>query len=100
MSKARMLGVTYDDAAVAFGCNPETMRRHYLALNEVDITDRVMGRLHGSAAVEFGEMPIEDKKGLTANRCKSLLINAGGGTRTHTPSYGYWILNPVLTSLR
>jgi integrase len=48
MSKARMLGVTYDDAAIAFGCNPETMRRHYLALNEVDITDRVMERLHGS----------------------------------------------------
>jgi hypothetical protein len=43
-----MLGVTYDDAAFAFGCNPETMRRHYLALNEVDITDRVMERLHGS----------------------------------------------------
>jgi hypothetical protein len=39
--------------------------------------------------------PIEDKKGLTANRRKSLLINAGGGTRTHTPSYGYWILNPA-----
>ena len=48
MSKARMLGVTYDDAAFAFGCNPETMRRHYLALNEVDITDRVMERLNAS----------------------------------------------------
>jgi hypothetical protein len=24
------------------------MRRHYLALNEVEITDRVMERLHGS----------------------------------------------------
>ena len=49
MSRARMLGITYDDAAVAFGCNPETMRRHYLALNEVDITDRVMERMHDSA---------------------------------------------------
>lgn len=25
MSKARMAGISYDDAAVAFGCNPQTM---------------------------------------------------------------------------
>jgi hypothetical protein len=24
-----------------------------------------------------------------------LAVIAGGGTRTHTPSYGYWILNPA-----
>ena len=42
MSRARMAGVTYDDAAVAFGCNPQTMRQHYIALDEVEISDRVM----------------------------------------------------------
>jgi hypothetical protein len=45
MSQARMAGVSFDDAAVAFGCNPETMRRHYIALDEVAITDRVMERI-------------------------------------------------------
>jgi integrase len=42
MSRARMVGVSYDDASVAFGCHPETMRKHYIALDEVNITDRVM----------------------------------------------------------
>jgi hypothetical protein len=41
MSNARMAGVSFDDAAVAFGCHPETMRKHYLVLDEVTITDRV-----------------------------------------------------------
>ena len=45
MSKARMAGVSYDDAAVAFGCNPQTMREHYIALDEQQITDRVMERI-------------------------------------------------------
>jgi hypothetical protein len=42
MSKAKMAGVSYEDAAIAFGCNPNTMREHYLALAETEITDRVM----------------------------------------------------------
>jgi site-specific recombinase XerC len=42
MSKARMAGISYDDAAIAFGCNPGTMRQHYISLNEVEISDRVM----------------------------------------------------------
>jgi hypothetical protein len=33
------------DAAVAFGCNPDTMRKHYIALDEVEISDRVMERI-------------------------------------------------------
>lgn len=42
MSKARMEGISFDDASVAFGCHPETMRQHYIVVNEVSITDRVM----------------------------------------------------------
>jgi hypothetical protein len=37
--------VSYDDAATAFGCHPETMRRHYLALDETAIADEVFDRL-------------------------------------------------------
>jgi hypothetical protein len=47
MSKARMAGVGFDDAAVAFGCHPETMRKHYVALDETEISDRVMDKLQG-----------------------------------------------------
>lgn len=32
MSRARMLGIGCDDAAISFGCNPDTMRKHYLAI--------------------------------------------------------------------
>jgi hypothetical protein len=40
-----MTGVSYDDAAVAFGCNPQTMRQHYIALDEMAISDRVTDRI-------------------------------------------------------
>ena len=45
MSQARMAGVPEGDAAVAFGCNPETMRKHYLNLDEVAIADQVFLRM-------------------------------------------------------
>jgi hypothetical protein len=49
MSRARMAGVTYDDAAVAFGCKPDTMRKHYIALDEQDISDRVMEQIQSQS---------------------------------------------------
>ena len=39
--------MSFEEAAVAFGCDPETMRQHYLALDEVVITDRVMAEIQG-----------------------------------------------------
>lgn len=45
MSKARAKGVSYDDAAIAFGCHPETMRKHYIQLDEIPISDDVMDRI-------------------------------------------------------
>ena len=47
MSKARMAGVAESDAAVAFGCNPSTMREHYLALDEAAIADKVFEAIGG-----------------------------------------------------
>ncbi len=49
MSKARMAGVSYDDAAIAFGCNPQTMREHYIALEEQEISDRVMDKIQNES---------------------------------------------------
>ena len=40
-----MAGIPEGDAAVAFGCNPETMRKHYLNLDEVAIADQVFTRM-------------------------------------------------------
>lgn len=45
MSKAKASGVSYDDAAIAFGCHPETMRQFYVALDETAISDDVMDRI-------------------------------------------------------
>lgn len=55
MSRARMAGVSYDDASIAFGCHPETMRKHYLALNEESIADRVMDRIQNPSDPKSGE---------------------------------------------
>lgn len=55
MSRARMAGVSYDDAAVAFGCNPQTMREHYVALDELTISDRVMDSIQNGNGSEMRE---------------------------------------------
>ena len=55
MSRARMAGVSYDDAAVAFGCNPQTMREHYIALDEVAISDRVMEKIQNGIEGDLRE---------------------------------------------
>ena len=47
MSRAKAAGISYEDAAVAFGCNPETMRKHYVALDELAVSDRVMQAIQG-----------------------------------------------------
>ena len=46
MSRARMAGVSEDDAAVAFGCSTQTMREAYLSLDEVTLADGVFGRIN------------------------------------------------------
>jgi integrase len=70
MSTAKMAGVTYDEAAITFGCHPETMRRHYLVINEVAIADAVLERVqrvkgvdNGSKSVENGPKSVEKDTG-------------------------------------
>ena len=46
MTRAWMAGIKVEDAAIAFGCDPETMREHYLALDEQAIADRVLGQIN------------------------------------------------------
>ena len=42
MTEAYKLGIPLEKAAVAFGCNPNTMRQHYLALDKTAIADEVL----------------------------------------------------------
>ncbi|MDB5351523.1 MAG: hypothetical protein JWN86_2770 [Planctomycetota bacterium] len=35
----------YDQAFIAFGCHPETMRKHYLQLDETAIADAVFDKI-------------------------------------------------------
>lgn len=56
MTKAKEAGISYEDAAIAFGCNPDTMRKHYVALDETDISDRVMDAIQGGSATKPGEV--------------------------------------------
>lgn len=45
MTRAREAGISVDDAAVAFGCNPITMKQYYLSPDEEAIADSVFDRL-------------------------------------------------------
>ncbi|MBY0589670.1 tyrosine-type recombinase/integrase [bacterium] len=67
MTKARMAGVPCDEAAIAFACNPETMRKHYLVVDELAITDRVMDVLH-TGSDYFDERYRPQKGGETRGR--------------------------------
>ena len=51
MTRAKEAGIRYEDAAIALGCNPETMRKHDVAPDEVVVSDRVMEAIQGDAAV-------------------------------------------------
>ena len=42
MTEAWKLGIPLEKAAIAFGCNPTTMRQHYIALNETEVADEVL----------------------------------------------------------
>jgi integrase len=47
MTEAYLTGVGLDRVSVAFGCHPETMRKHYLALDETEIADDVLRKIQG-----------------------------------------------------
>jgi hypothetical protein len=40
-------GANYNEASIAFGCHPETMRRNYLKFDETAISDGMMDRIQG-----------------------------------------------------
>ena len=62
------MGVPYDAAVIAFGCHPETMRRH-VVLDGTAISDDVMDRLHGlrGDAVSPHDFRSSEKNGETRN---------------------------------
>jgi integrase len=66
MSTAKMAGASYDEAAITFGCHPETMRRHYLVMDEVAISDAVLDRIQRVKAVENDSKSVENGDGNAA----------------------------------
>jgi len=49
MSKARLAGISYDDAAVAFDCDPRVMQQHYAAFDKASVADRVFGQIQNGS---------------------------------------------------
>ena len=50
MSKARVAGVSTDDAAIAFDCTVATMQQHYLAFDKARVADDVFSRIQNGRA--------------------------------------------------
>ncbi len=48
MTEAWRLDISLDKAAVAFGCNPSTMRAHYIAMEETEVADEVLSAIAGA----------------------------------------------------
>ena len=51
MSKARLAGVSYDDAAVAFDCDPRVMQQHYAAFDKATLPTAFSGRFRTARTV-------------------------------------------------
>jgi hypothetical protein len=45
MSKARVAGISTDDAAIAFDCTVATMQQHYLAFDKARVADELFSRI-------------------------------------------------------
>ena len=67
MSKAVTAGATLDQASLAFGCHPETMKRHYLTLQEQDIADGVFDRIQTNANGQPKQEPPAHPDGASGN---------------------------------
>ena len=50
MCKARVAGVSTDDAAIAFDCTVATMQQHYLAFDKARVADEVFSRIQNGSA--------------------------------------------------
>jgi site-specific recombinase XerC len=57
MTEAWKLGIPLEKAAVAFGCNPNTMRAHYIALDETAVADEVLTAIAGTMRVATAPTP-------------------------------------------
>ena len=41
-------------ASVAYGCNVDTLMKHYVAMDEQEVTDAVFGRMHSNSSQTNG----------------------------------------------
>jgi hypothetical protein len=60
-------GIDMRQASAAYGCNVDTLMKHYVALDEQAVTDEVFERMHSSNSQANGR----GLKPKTASRCLS-----------------------------
>ncbi len=46
MSRARAAEITESDAAILFGCNPQTMREHYISLQKAELAEKIFEKMN------------------------------------------------------
>jgi hypothetical protein len=49
MTRAWDANIDLDRAAIAYGCNRETMKKHYIRKDSLAVADAVFERIHGKA---------------------------------------------------
>lgn len=59
MSHARRAKIDVEDASIFFGCNPETMRKHYLDIDETKVSDDVAERMRRKKGRGKGNDPTD-----------------------------------------
>jgi integrase len=62
MSRAHAAGCSVDEASIAFGCHVDTIRKHYLSVDELAIARRVYARLEEDGRGEVGVIDSEKRK--------------------------------------
>ncbi len=60
-TKAWDAGIDPRRAAIAIGCNVDTMMRHYVGLDEQQVTDDVFGQMNALPPTQQKSQPKEEK---------------------------------------
>lgn len=99
MSVAKMAGVSFEDAAIAFGRHPATMREHYLALDETAISDRGWPRSRGPPGWAAGSILRHRRSGPSPTRppdASNVGRNGGDDPLESTKDLGLVALSPLI----
>jgi hypothetical protein len=58
-------GIDARRASIAYGCNVDTLMKHYVALDEQEVTDGVFAQMNGNGKTKVAQRKASEEEGQT-----------------------------------